>query len=577
MFRKVGRLAATLLGSSALVASLEAQAGALSITNISLIGRAPKLTIQSDLGLMNQIQYKTSLDQSNWVVLTNLPVVRSPYIFVDTNNHPSACFYSVATSGPAPAYFVDSAQGNDSSDGLSPASAFQSVLRLEQADATNHQSIWNFARGSVWREQCTVYSNNMLLQAYGVGPRPLFDASGVMTNSNFTKTPGWTNTWQILVGVSNMVLSPQWINVWENGITVPRATSITNCDLTPGSYWVENDNAYPNLVATIWIDPVKSADPTVDGNLYEYTQRQNGIFSGSGTNVSVVGLATRRNLDNDGSLKVVDYSIVNDCAANDGGKHNLFIGGNSCALNCVATNAYYPAGCAMFIGNNATTGDVTFSNCYAISTVPYGSSWYQMGGFYAHTAGTPGEQFGLVSEINCSSFGLGNSFGAWATNMIIEGCVGDGVLGLASTNIFVCDTSINTSNNQAVNSSGNCLTLAVSNCSFICSALHGEALFMPGVVSFSSTNSVYSATNQGWGLLEQSSSIVTNWQTYSNSVAAYWNYYKLTENPTSFLSDSNAFASPNGAGCQMSIGRTNYDAMAAYAAAMAADTNSSYP
>jgi hypothetical protein len=293
--------------------------------------------------------------------------------------------------------------------------------------------------------------------------------------------------------------------------------------------------------------------------------------------VTVIGLATRRNLDNDGSLKVIDYSLVNDCAANDGGKHNLFIGGNSSALNCVATNAYYPAGCSVFIGNNATTGDIMFSNCHAISTIPYGSTWYQMGGFYAHTAGTPGEQFGLISEINCSAFGFGNSFGGWATNMIVQGCIGDGILSLGSTNMLVCDSSINTSNNQAANSSGNCLTLTINSSSFICSARHGQALFIPGVVSFASSNSVYSATNEGWGLLEQSSAFITNWQTYSNAVAAYWDYFVLNRNPETFLSDSNAFTSPNGVSCQMAIYGTNYVSFAAYSAALAADINSSHP
>ena len=44
----------------------------------------PRFTIQSDLGVTNQIQYCTNLNQTNWVVLTNLVVTQSSYRFVDT-------------------------------------------------------------------------------------------------------------------------------------------------------------------------------------------------------------------------------------------------------------------------------------------------------------------------------------------------------------------------------------------------------------------------------------------------------------------------------------------------------------
>ncbi len=55
-------------------------AAAPSITNLALV---PRLTIQSDLGMTNQIQYSTNLTQTNWTVLTNIVVTQSPYWFVD--------------------------------------------------------------------------------------------------------------------------------------------------------------------------------------------------------------------------------------------------------------------------------------------------------------------------------------------------------------------------------------------------------------------------------------------------------------------------------------------------------------
>jgi formylglycine-generating enzyme required for sulfatase activity len=50
----------------------------------------PWLTIESQVGWTNQIQYSTNLSQTNWTALTNLVVIESPYWFFDVG----------ATSGP---------------------------------------------------------------------------------------------------------------------------------------------------------------------------------------------------------------------------------------------------------------------------------------------------------------------------------------------------------------------------------------------------------------------------------------------------------------------------------------------
>ncbi len=78
-------------------ATLPVAAQAPVITNITMIGRVPLLTIQSPSGITNQIQYTTNLSQTNWAVLTNLLVVQSPYQVFDAGA-PSAGqrFYRVA-------------------------------------------------------------------------------------------------------------------------------------------------------------------------------------------------------------------------------------------------------------------------------------------------------------------------------------------------------------------------------------------------------------------------------------------------------------------------------------------------
>lgn len=73
------------------------------ITNIANIDMVPRLTIHSDLGSANQIQYSTNLRQTNWIFLTNLVVTQSPYWFADVAAPPAPFrFYRVVALNPAP-------------------------------------------------------------------------------------------------------------------------------------------------------------------------------------------------------------------------------------------------------------------------------------------------------------------------------------------------------------------------------------------------------------------------------------------------------------------------------------------
>jgi formylglycine-generating enzyme required for sulfatase activity len=90
--------------------SLAAHSAAPVVTNMTTVGATPQFAVQSDLGVTNQIQYCTDLSHANWVVLTNLTVVQSPYWFVDVAAPPaSQRFYRVAAlavSTPPPSGMV---------------------------------------------------------------------------------------------------------------------------------------------------------------------------------------------------------------------------------------------------------------------------------------------------------------------------------------------------------------------------------------------------------------------------------------------------------------------------------------
>jgi sulfatase modifying factor 1 len=98
------RAAKLSLGVLALGLCVTAQAASPAIANIAMV---PRLTIQSDVGSTNQVQYSTDLNQTNWTVLTNLVVTQSPFWFVDLDAPPAPHrFYRVValtqTNNPTP-------------------------------------------------------------------------------------------------------------------------------------------------------------------------------------------------------------------------------------------------------------------------------------------------------------------------------------------------------------------------------------------------------------------------------------------------------------------------------------------
>src|ERR1039457_3075066 len=83
--------------------SIAAHAAAPVITNfVMYCGVIPCFSVQSDIGITNQIQYCTNLSQHNWLALTNFCVAHSPYSFMDLTPSLPGRFYRVLAipSGP---------------------------------------------------------------------------------------------------------------------------------------------------------------------------------------------------------------------------------------------------------------------------------------------------------------------------------------------------------------------------------------------------------------------------------------------------------------------------------------------
>jgi len=94
-----------------------------------------------------------------------------------------AVFVCLTLPAAAATYYVDSAQGNDSASGLSPAQAWKSLGTVNRHQFQPGDRIL-LARGRTWFEQLSVSSSGradapLLIGSYGIGQQPVIDAQGV--------------------------------------------------------------------------------------------------------------------------------------------------------------------------------------------------------------------------------------------------------------------------------------------------------------------------------------------------------------------------------------------------------------
>jgi formylglycine-generating enzyme required for sulfatase activity len=153
------------IGVAALGICLVAQAAAPAIANIAMV---PRLTIQSDIGSTNEIQYATSLNQTNWTALADVVVTQSPFTYADINAPPAPQrFYRVValnqTPSAAPTNMVLIPAGSftmgDALDGVSfflplhtvQVSAFYMDKYLVTTTLWNDVYNWAISQGYVFK------------------------------------------------------------------------------------------------------------------------------------------------------------------------------------------------------------------------------------------------------------------------------------------------------------------------------------------------------------------------------------------------------------------------------------------
>lgn len=286
-------------------------------------------------------------------------------------------------------FYVDSVNGNDANDGMTEATAKQTIGSIPWAANLSVA----FARGSYWREQLDLgllgYTN-VSLNVYGTGTLPVFDAAdiyeGVWTNDS-------GNVWYADITTENDQFT-MYNSLWKDGVRMEWVAS--TAELANNSqYYVAEAPALNTYVARFYI--YSDTDPNTSGALYEYASRHYGVALAANSVMRFI--RTKRQLHNNGSTILGENSQAQYCVFEDGVKHNAYIGRNSSAYNCVAYKHDKPTrtNSTLFVGhsNSGVGAVVSFFNCQALAE-PDKAAWAfanskGVTGFYAHTAGPSGK------------------------------------------------------------------------------------------------------------------------------------------------------------------------------------------
>jgi hypothetical protein len=373
--------------------------------------------------------------------------------------------------------YADSVNGNNANDGLSSSTPKQ-TLAAARALLTDGLSL-GLARGSYWREQFDVPTNDLTIGVYGSGAAPIIDGANVVVGT-------WT---QPNVGLYPDVWSLAWtrneaattgsahVAVWVDG-ALPSRYATTLADLqTNGGY---NANT---LISTSTTVSIKSAtNPNSDGKLYEISHRRYGI-NGHATTLAA-GVKINQQIEGPIEIKrAIDH--YNGHAGGDGTtKKLLILDGNihhtvtqgsltEDSIFAFATPSLAASMAVAYTAISPATFEHTFRRCMSI--MPGGvNRLTDTSGFYAHGTATLAEV--IIEECITQAATLAS---ADALSVIARNCYSEETLQGQSqcgptTNSFSMDriicrdltTIASTAGNTMFRRASGSSTITLNNCGF---------------------------------------------------------------------------------------------------------------
>jgi hypothetical protein len=219
--------------AGALLTGIAAHGAAAVITNIAMV---PRLTIQSPVGVTNQILYRTNLTQTNWLVLTNLLATQTQYWFVDITAPPAPQrFYGVVvpvdtnTTVTLKQLWGSAGRTNTAATLIQRTSIPTPVNTAAAAFDATHPSIWipmsyipAWSVGTLVSWGSSPYT--MRVASLGTGEIRFTVASG----GYFGWSPGTLIVTSFSYSLSNVVTAAsRWVNPGVGNTVEMRASAVT--------------------------------------------------------------------------------------------------------------------------------------------------------------------------------------------------------------------------------------------------------------------------------------------------------------------------------------------------------------
>lgn len=222
-------------------------------------------------------------------------------------------------------YYI-SAGGNDNADGLTPATAWASLDKVNATTFSPGSQIL-FERGDEWRGSLSASSSGttdapIVYGAYGSGAKPKFWGSDPVANGSFAKVDGTSSTYSAPVGttVNALLADHQFLSsaAMKTGSSDPAANR-SYVDANPNSWAYDNGRLYVNT---------GGADPAGAGaHAYTAAVRDDVVYSNGKDNLVFRDLVVDESAKRDAgyAFRVMNSNNVRieNAEAYHAGKHDV--------------------------------------------------------------------------------------------------------------------------------------------------------------------------------------------------------------------------------------------------------------
>jgi hypothetical protein len=185
--------------------------------------------------------------------------------------------------GPAFDFYVDSVNGSDANDGLTAATAKQSLAAVASLAASNQSIV--IKKGSTWRDKLNLTGKTgNTVSVLGTGSVPIIECTDIASGWTQPDAVTYPNVWYLPNWISELNTSQFRLTAYENGKELPNVTSLALVNATAGRSFITTS---PDGDDAIYIHATGSGDPNTNGSVYTVSKRVSGIHTATNGNVNL--------------------------------------------------------------------------------------------------------------------------------------------------------------------------------------------------------------------------------------------------------------------------------------------------